>query len=136
VGADVFIGLSGQPDLLTPAHIASMNTDPIIFTASNPNPEIDPALAISSGAYIIATGRSDFPNQLNNLLIFPGLFRGLLAHQATGIPDGLMISLAQTLADSVTQPHPDHIIPDATDPAVHECIYTATCAYISTVSPK
>lgn len=123
VWADVFIGLSGQPWLLNGAHIKSMNPNPIIFTVSNPNPEVDPALATQAGASIVATGRSDFPNQLNNLLIFPGLFRGLLTSRAKKVTTELKLILAEKLASLVSNPSTTEIIPSAIDDATHEAIF-------------
>ncbi len=120
-GADVFIGVS-KPDIVTKEMVQSMNTDPIIFAMSNPNPEIHPDLAKSSGAKIIATGRSDFPNQINNVLIFPGFFRGLLDAGITKITTEMKIAAAEALADFIKNPTTDAILPYALEAGVGEAI--------------
>lgn len=125
--ADVFIGLSGG-NLLNEEDLKNMNIDPIIFAMSNPTPEIDPAIA-SMHAAILATGRSDFPNQINNVLCFPGFFRGLLDAKATTVTENMKVAAAQTIADLIgpDELHKDYIIPDALDtrvaPAVAKAIY-------------
>ena len=124
-GADIFIGVSGQKDSLSVADIQSMKDKSIIFALSNPEPEVDPKLAQEAGAYIIATGRSDYPNQLNNVLIFPGLFRGVLDARIPQITDEHKITAAQALADYVTDPTPETIIPHALDKKVAEVIAQA-----------
>jgi malate dehydrogenase (oxaloacetate-decarboxylating) len=111
-GADVFIGVSG-PGLLTKDHVKSMGTKPIIFAVANPIPEIMPADAKEAGAFIVATGRSDFPNQVNNCLAFPGVFRGALDVHATDINDEMKMAAANCLADWVKSPTVDCIIPSA-----------------------
>jgi malate dehydrogenase (oxaloacetate-decarboxylating) len=115
-GADVFIGLS-QPDLVTPAMIQSMNPRPIIFAMANPIPEIMPEAALAAGAAVVGTGRSDFPNQINNVLAFPGIFRGALDSHATVINDEMKVAAAQALAALVGEPSPDRILPDPLDKA-------------------
>ena len=110
-GADIFIGVS-KPDLLTADDIRTMNKDPIVFAMSNPNPEIRPEEAKAGGAAIIATGRSDYPNQVNNVLVFPGLFRGALDAHAKRITAKMYTAAAHALAGVVTDPTPDRIIPD------------------------
>ncbi len=122
-GADVFIGLSG-PDLLTRDDVKSMAADPIVFAMANPNPEIRPEL-IKDVAAVIATGRSDFPNQINNVLAFPGIFRGALDARARRITDRMKLAAAKAIADVVgAQARPDYIIPTVFDkrvaPAVAE----------------
>lgn len=108
--ADVFIGVSSK-DILSSSMVKSMNRDPIIFALANPDPEIDPNLAIRSGAAIVATGRSDYPNQVNNVLGFPGIFKGALSVRATTISEGMKESAAQAIADAVTDLAKDNIIP-------------------------
>ncbi len=117
-GADVFIGVSA-PNLLDGDDIATMADDAIVFALANPDPEVDPAAAREHAA-IVATGRSDFPNQINNVLAFPGLFRGMLDAAAREITDEVMLAAARAIADSV---HPDelnasYIVPSVFDPAV------------------
>lgn len=109
-GADVFIGVSA-PGVLTKDMVRSMKKDPIIFAMANPVPEIMPDEAKEAGARIIATGRSDFPNQINNVLAFPGLFRGALDCRARNFTRSMFVAAAQAIADSVTHPTEDLIIP-------------------------
>ena len=101
VGADIFIGVSG-PNLVTTKMIKSMNEDPIVFALANPYPEIMPEDAFKGGARIVATGRSDFPNQINNLLAFPGIFRGALMVRSTKIVDDMKVAAAKALASLVS----------------------------------
>lgn len=114
VGADVFVGLS-QPNLLDRHDIATMAKDSIVFAMANPTPEIMPDEAKAGGALIVATGRSDFPNQLNNVLAFPGIFKGVLESGKKKITDGMKLAVARALADYVTEPTADHIIPNPLD---------------------
>lgn len=114
-GADIFIGVS-KGGLLTKTMVQSMNTKPIIFAMANPEPEIMPDLAKQAGAAIMATGRSDFPNQINNVLAFPGIFRGALDNKVRTITEEHKLAAAKTIADLVENPSPDEIIPSATDP--------------------
>lgn len=116
-GADVFIGVS-KGNLLTPEMVKSMAPDPIIFAMANPEPEIRPDLALQAGAGVVGTGRSDFPNQVNNVLAFPGIFRGALDVGATRITEAMKIAAAYALADAVPEPAADHIIPSALDRTV------------------
>lgn len=125
VGADVFIGVSGQKDDLSAEDIQSMNSDPIVFALSNPDPEVNPDIAKQAGAKIIATGRSDYPNQLNNVLIFPWLFRGILDASIPQITDDHKLAAALALANYVVEPTADHIIPDALDMKVPSIIAEA-----------
>lgn len=128
-GADVFIGASA-PNLLTGADIATMNTDAIVFALANPIPEVDP-VAASQHAKVVATGRSDFANQINNVLAFPGIFRGLLDAQATEVTDEMMIAAARAIANCVApdELNPNYIIPSVFDervaPAVAEAVRQA-----------
>lgn len=108
--ADVFIGVS-QPGLLTPEMVKTMAKDPVIFALSNPTPEILPDVAIQTGAKVVATGRSDFPNQVNNALAFPGIFRGALDNGVKTITDEHKVAAAQTIAAFVENPTPEEIIP-------------------------
>ena len=101
VGADIFIGVSGA-NLVTTKMIKSMNEDPIVFALANPYPEIMPEDAFKGGARIVATGRSDFPNQINNLLVFPGIFRGALMVRSTKIVDDMKVAAAKALASLVS----------------------------------
>jgi malate dehydrogenase (oxaloacetate-decarboxylating) len=110
VWADVFLGLS-QPNLIDRYDVEKMASQPIIFAMSNPNPEIHPDEAKAWGAYIVATGRSDFPNQVNNVLVFPGIFKGALQNKVKQFTTDHFLSAAQALADAVSQPTPDNIIP-------------------------
>ncbi len=115
VGADVFIGVS-QPGLLTPDMIKSMDKDPVIFALANPTPEIMPDIAKAAGAAVVATGRSDFPNQVNNALAFPGIFRGALNNHVRKITDQHKIAAAEAIAAMVPTPNPDEIIPSVFTP--------------------
>ena len=117
-GADVFIGVSA-PDVLNEADIASMSAGSIVFALANPNPEIDPVIA-RKYATVVATGRSDQPNQINNVLAFPGIFRGLLDAQASQISDELLVAAAEAIADCVTssQLNASFIVPSVFDPQV------------------
>ncbi len=120
-GADVFIGVS-RPGLLTPEMIKTMAPRPIIFALANPTPEIMPDLAYEAGAGVVATGRSDFPNQVNNALVFPGVFRGALDHNITSITDQHKLAAAEALAALVTEPAADKIIPSPFEDGVVEAV--------------
>ena len=123
--ADIFIGVS-KAGLLTPAMIRSMNDDPIIFALANPNPEIMPEDAKAAGAAVIATGRSDYPNQVNNAIAFPGIFRGALDNGVQKITDEHKLAAAEAIANLVDNPTADEIIPspfnDKVVPAVANVI--------------
>lgn len=119
--ADIFIGVS-QPGLLTPEMIATMAKDPIVFAMANPVPEIMPEEAKAAGVAVIATGRSDFANQVNNSLAFPGIFRGALDHGVTKITDEHKIAAAEAIAALVTEPTADKIIPGPFDEGVMEAV--------------
>jgi malate dehydrogenase (oxaloacetate-decarboxylating) len=112
-GADVFIGTSG-PNLLTEADVKSMAADPIVFALANPTPEINP-LSIAEDCAVVATGRSDYPNQINNHLCFPGFFRGLLDSGATKITDEMKLAAAHAIANIVLDDelHREYIVPSA-----------------------
>lgn len=116
-GADVFIGLS-QAGLVSAEMVRSMNGDPIIFAMANPIPEIMPDEARAAGAVVVGTGRSDFPNQINNVLAFPGVFRGALDAHATVINEPMKVAAAQALAATVLEPAPERILPDPLDRSV------------------
>ncbi len=123
-GADVFIGVSA-PGVLTQEMVKTMTPDPIIFAMANPIPEIMPDEAKAAGAHIIATGRSDFPNQVNNVLAFPGLFRGALDARMSNLTTELFIIVAQAIADCVDDLSPDKIIPSPFDERVPERVAKA-----------
>jgi malate dehydrogenase (oxaloacetate-decarboxylating) len=116
-GADVFIGLS-QPNIVTESMVRSMKPHPIIFAMANPVPEIMPDIARAAGAVVVATGRSDFPNQINNVLAFPGVFRGALDAGAKVINEEMKIAAARTLASIIIEPVPERILPDPLDKSV------------------
>jgi malate dehydrogenase (oxaloacetate-decarboxylating) len=113
--ADIFIGVS-KPGLLTPDMVKTMAKDPIVFAMANPTPEIMPDIAQQAGVAVMATGRSDFPNQVNNALAFPGIFRGALDNRVTKITDEHKIAAAEAIAALVEQPTADNIIPSVLDP--------------------
>ncbi|MFP5068296.1 NAD-dependent malic enzyme [Pseudonocardia nantongensis] len=127
VGADVFVGVSA-PNLFGAEELATMSSDAIVFALANPDPEIDPTVAMQHAA-VVATGRSDYPNQINNVLAFPGVFRGLLDAQAHDITDGMMLAAAEAIADVVAEPNPSFIVPSVFDqtvaPAVAEALRSA-----------
>lgn len=123
-GADVFIGVS-VGNLLSTEDILHMNKDPIIIAMANPVPEIMPDEAKSAGAAVVGTGRSDFPNQVNNVLAFPGVFRGALDAKATRITPAMKIAAAYALAESVENPGPDNILPNPLDKTVSSKIAEA-----------
>jgi malate dehydrogenase (oxaloacetate-decarboxylating) len=116
-GADVFIGVSAA-NVVTPEMVKSMNDQPIIMALANPEPEIAVELALEAGAAIVATGRSDYPNQINNVLGFPGIFRGALDVRATDINDAMKIAAANAIASLVEEPTNECIIPSPFDPRV------------------
>lgn len=120
-GADIFIGVS-QAGLLTADMVQSMAKDPIIFAMANPIPEIMPGEAKAAGAAVIATGRSDFPNQVNNSLAFPGIFRGALDNRVQKITDEHKIAAAEAIASLVTDPTTEKIIPGPFDKGVVEAV--------------
>lgn len=123
-GTNIFIGVS-KAGLLTTEMIKTMAERPIIFAMANPEPEIMPAEAISAGAFIVATGRSDFSNQINNSLVFPGLFRGLLDSGITQITDKILLSAAEALANYLPEPATDKLLPSTLDKGVAATIARA-----------
>lgn len=122
--ANVFIGFS-KPNILTPQMVKSMALKPIIFALANPSPEIMPELAYESGAYIVATGRSDYPNQINNSLVFPGVFKAMLDKKIPQFENKIFITVAKALAEMIENPTPDRIIPSMFDKGVKETVYNA-----------
>jgi malate dehydrogenase (oxaloacetate-decarboxylating) len=131
-GADVFIGTTGKGKILNDKMIKSMNCDPIIFALSNPDPEILPENALAAGAKIIATGRSDFPNQINNAVVFPSIFRALLDLRVKNIDEDILIAVAQSIANLVDSKllKEDYIIPKINDPRILPIVTDSIKEYI------
>ncbi len=127
--ADVFVGVS-QANMVTPEMVRSMDRDPIIFAMANPVPEIMPDVAKEAGAVVVGTGRSDFPNQVNNVLVFPGFFKGLLRVGATKVTQEMKIRAAEALASVITDEelNADYVLPDAFDERVADAIADAVSA--------
>ena len=125
-GADVFIGVSA-PGMLTTEMVRTMNRDAIVFACANPTPEIFPEDAKAGGAAVVSTGRSDYPNQVNNVLCFPGIFRGALDVRASDINDAMKLAAAKALADLVSEKElcADYILPKAFDPRVKDAVAAA-----------
>ncbi len=128
-GADVFIGVSAE-GALTPEMVESMNVNPVIFAMANPNPEIMPDLARKAGAMVVGTGRSDFPNQVNNVLAFPGIFRGALDVRATHINEEMKMAAVEAIASLVSEEelNADYVIPGPFDPRVAPEVAAAVAA--------
>ena len=124
-GADVFIGLA-VADMVTPQMVSSMAKDPVVFAMANPVPEIMPDLAAAAGAAVVGTGRSDFPNQINNSLVFPGVFRGALDAKAPRITTGMKLAAGEALAALIPEPTPERVIPWSLDRAVPQAVARAT----------
>ena len=125
-GADIFVGVSA-PGIVSQEMVASMNKDSILFAMANPVPEIMPDLAKAAGARVVGTGRSDFPNQINNVLAFPGIFKGALAVMATDITESMKMAAAKAIA-SVVKPEQltaQYILPQAFDPEVVQAVADA-----------
>ncbi|MGH9994142.1 MAG: NAD(P)-dependent malic enzyme [Nitrososphaeraceae archaeon] len=118
--ADVFIGVSGKAGLLKAGMVRSMNRNAIIFALSNPDPEILPSDALKAGARIVATGRSDFPNQVNNAVVFPSVLRALLDMRAKGLDEDMLVTASYAIASLVEKPYlkEDYIIPKVNDPRI------------------
>lgn len=129
VNQDVFLGLS-EADVLTPALIKSMNQDPIIFALANPKPEIEPDLAQANGVRLLATGSSKYPNQVNNILAFPGLFKGLLAAKGRKVDVGLQMTVARSLAAMISEPTAEKFIPNVFNGGVVDTVFNAVLDYI------
>lgn len=125
-GADIFVGVSA-PNIVTPDMVASMNKDSILFAMANPDPEILPDLAKKAGARIVGTGRSDFPNQVNNVVAFPGIFKGALEGRAKQITEEMKLAAAKAIAGLVKdeQLNEEFILPEAFDPDVCEVVSNA-----------
>ena len=125
-GADIFVGVSA-PNIVTKEMVASMNKDSILFAMANPVPEIMPNLAKEAGARVVGTGRSDFPNQVNNVVAFPGIFKGALEGRAKQITEEMKLAAANALAALVSDEdlHEDNILPEAFDPRVAEAVANA-----------
>lgn len=125
-GADVFIGVSA-PNTLTADMVRTMAKDPIIFACANPTPEIFPEEARAAGAAVVSTGRSDYPNQVNNVLCFPALFRGALDVRASEINNEMKVAAAHAIADLVTieELNPDYILPQPFDPRIKDTVAAA-----------
>ena len=131
VGADAFVGVSA-PGLVTREMVASMAPDPIVFAMANPTPEIMPDEALAGGAAVVATGRSDFPNQINNVLVFPGIFKGALAARAPQITEEMKVGAAHAIADYVpaSELSREHIVPSALDKGVADVVAAAVAACV------
>ena len=125
-GADIFVGVSA-PNIVTPEMVQSMNKDSILFAMANPVPEIMPDVAKAAGARIVGTGRSDFPNQVNNVIAFPGIFRGALEGRATQITEEMKLAAAEALAHLVSDEelNDEFIMPEAFDPRVADVVADA-----------
>jgi malate dehydrogenase (oxaloacetate-decarboxylating) len=123
-GSDIFIGVS-KANTLSPEMVKTMNERPIIFALANPIPEIMPDVALEAGAYIVATGRSDFPNQINNVLAFPGIFRGALDNGVVQITQEMFLQAAKNLAACVEKPSTENILPGAFDKHVMQAVSEA-----------
>ena len=129
--ADIFVGVSA-PNIVTPEMVASMNPDSILFAMANPVPEIMPDVAKAAGARVVGTGRSDFPNQVNNVVAFPGIFKGALEGRATQITEEMKLAAAEAIASLVPESelNEDNIMPEAFDPRVAELVAEAVKSHI------
>jgi malate dehydrogenase (oxaloacetate-decarboxylating) len=118
--ADVFIGVSGKAGLVTEGMVQSMNHDAIVFALSNPDPEILPSDALRAGARIVGTGRSDYPNQVNNAVVFPSVLRALLDTRAKEVDEKMLVTASYAIASLVEETHlkEDYIIPKVNDPRI------------------
>ena len=130
-GADIFIGVSA-PGIVTKEMVASMNRDAILFAMANPVPEIMPDLAKEAGARVVGTGRSDFPNQVNNVVVFPGIFKGALEGRASAITEEMKLAAAEAIARLVDDAdlNEDNILPEAFDPRVADAVSKAVKEHI------
>ncbi len=130
-GADIFVGVSA-PGIVTSEMVASMNKDAILFAMANPTPEIMPDLAKAAGARVVGTGRSDFPNQVNNVIAFPGIFKGALESRATQITEEMKLAAANALANLVSEEElcEDFILPEAFNPKAAEAVANAVKAHV------
>jgi malate dehydrogenase (oxaloacetate-decarboxylating) len=129
--ADIFVGVSA-PNIVTPEMVSSMNKDAILFAMANPVPEIMPDVARAAGARVVGTGRSDFPNQVNNVIAFPGIFRGALEGHARQITEEMKLAAAESLAALVSDEelNEDFIMPEAFDPRVAQVVSEAVKSHI------
>ena len=125
-GADIFVGVSA-PNIVSAEMVASMNKDAILFAMANPVPEIMPDLAKEAGAKVVGTGRSDFPNQVNNVVAFPGIFKGALEGRATKITEEMKLATAKAIASLVPDEelNENNILPEAFDPRVADVVSEA-----------
>ena len=130
-GADIFVGVSA-PNIVTPEMVSSMNQDSILFAMANPVPEIMPDVAKAAGARVVGTGRSDFPNQVNNVVAFPGIFKGALEGRAVQITEEMKLAAAKAIAGLVPESElsEDNIMPEAFDPKVAEVVAQAVKSHI------
>ena len=130
-GADIFVGVSA-PNIVTAEMVSSMNQDSILFAMANPVPEIMPDVAKAAGARIVGTGRSDFPNQVNNVVAFPGIFKGALEGRATQITEEMKLAAAEAIADLVPESelNEDNIMPEAFNPLVADVVANAVKSHI------
>ena len=133
-GADIFVGVSA-PNIVTPEMVASMNHDSILFPMANPIPEIMPDQAKAAGARVVGTGRSDFPNQINNVVAFPGIFKGALEGRATQITEEMKLAAAKAIAGLVPENElsEENIMPEAFNPKVVEAVADAVKSHIRQV---
>ena len=131
VGADIFVGVLAF-NIVTAEMVSSMNKDSILFAMANPVPEIMPDVAKAAGARVVGTGRSDFPNQVNNVIAFPGIFKGALEGRASQITEDMKLAAAQALANLISdeQLSEDFIMPEAFDPRVAQVVSQAVKAHI------
>ena len=130
-GADIFVGVSA-PNIVTPDMVSSMNQDSILFAMANPVPEIMPDVAKAAGARVVGTGRSDFPNQVNNVVAFPGIFKGALEGRAVQITEEMKLAAAHAIAGLVPESelNEDNIMPEAFDPKVADVVAEAVKSHI------
>lgn len=130
-GADIFVGVSA-PGIVTQEMVASMNSDAILFAMANPVPEIMPDLAKAAGARVVGTGRSDFPNQVNNVVVFPGIFKGAMEGRSSSITEEMKLAAAVAIADLVAPSELDenNILPEAFDPRVADAVSQAVKDHI------
>ena len=130
-GADIFVGVSA-PNIVSAEMVSSMNQDAILFAMANPVPEIMPDVAKAAGARVVGTGRSDFPNQINNVVVFPGIFKGALEGRATQITEEMKLAAAEAIAALVSdeERNEDFIIPEVFDPRVAQAVSQAVKSHI------
>ncbi len=130
-GADIFVGVSA-PNIVTADMVSSMNSDSILFAMANPVPEIMPDIAKAAGARVVGTGRSDFPNQVNNVVAFPGIFNGALEERAVQVTEEMKLAAADAIAGLVPEEelNENNIMPEAFDPKVAEVVAEAVKSHI------